>query len=76
MDRERSTHDIHEKFIQNFLFKARRKRRLRTLRCGWKENITLELKEIEYNFLNQIRLIQDRGHCRDHDNTVVNFRFL
>jgi hypothetical protein len=40
--------------------KARRKRPLRRPRCGWKENIKINIREIEWGDMDWTDLAQDR----------------
>jgi hypothetical protein len=43
-------------------------------RCRWKDNIKVDLREIEVNGSNWIRLVQDRVRWRAFVNTVMNLR--
>jgi hypothetical protein len=42
--------------------------------CRWENNITVELREIEWESLNWIHLAQDRDHWGTLLNTVMNLR--
>jgi hypothetical protein len=52
-----------------------RKRPLGRPRCRWEDNIKTDLREIEIDGANWIRLDQDRVHWRTFVNTVMNLRF-
>jgi hypothetical protein len=43
-------------------------------RCGWEDNINMDLREIGIDEENWIRLTQDRVCWRAFVNTVMNFR--
>jgi hypothetical protein len=48
------------------------KRPLERPRRRWEDNIRMDLREIEWDSMNWIRLDQDRDHCRVLVNTSVN----
>jgi hypothetical protein len=50
------------------------KRPLGRRRRRWEDNIKLDLREIEIDGANWIRLVQDRVQWRDLVNTVMNLR--
>jgi hypothetical protein len=52
------------------------KRPLGRPRCRWENNIKLDLREIEIDGTNWIRLAQDRVQWRAFVNTVMNLRVL
>jgi hypothetical protein len=51
------------------------KRPLGRPRRRWKDNIKMDLGEIEIDGANWIRLAQDRVQCRAFVNTTMNLRF-
>jgi hypothetical protein len=74
MDRSSSTHDIAEKRIQLLDGKPERKR---TRGKPWRrsvDNITNDLKEIEWEIVVWMHHIQDRDHWRALVNMVINLR--
>jgi hypothetical protein len=50
------------------------KRQLGRPRCRWRDNITLELREIGYGSMDGINLAQDRGQWWALVNIVMNLQ--
>jgi hypothetical protein len=50
------------------------KRPLGRPRRRWEDNIKIDLREIDIDGANWIRLAQDRVQCRAFVNTVINLR--
>jgi hypothetical protein len=51
------------------------KRSLGRPRCGWVDNLKIDLREIVWGGMNWINLAQDRDQWRALMNTVMNLRF-
>jgi hypothetical protein len=49
------------------------KRTLERPRRRWMDNITMYLRELEWDGMNWVDLAQDRDHLRALVNTVINF---
>jgi hypothetical protein len=63
-----------ERCLQGFGWETQSKRQLGRPRCRWEDNIKMDLREIEINGANQIRLAQDRAKWWAFVNTVMNLR--
>jgi hypothetical protein len=50
------------------------KRRLGTTRCGWEDNVKMDLKYIGWGDMDWIDLALDRDHWRTLVNTAMNLR--
>jgi hypothetical protein len=50
------------------------KRPLRRPKCGWVDNIKMELREIGWDGMDRIDLTQDREQWRALVNTLMNLR--
>jgi hypothetical protein len=50
------------------------KRPLGRPRCGWEDNIKMDLREIRINVVNLVLLAQDRIQCQVFVNTIMNLR--
>jgi hypothetical protein len=48
------------------------KRPLGSLRCGWEDNMKMDLREIGWSGMDWFDLAQDRDHWRALVNTVMN----
>jgi hypothetical protein len=55
--------------------RAEGKRPLGRPRSRWKDSIKLDIREIEIDGANWIRLAQDRVHWRAFVNMIMNIRF-
>jgi hypothetical protein len=47
----------------------------RRSRCRWKYNIRMNLREIQWKFVDWMHLTENRGQLWALANTVMNFRF-
>jgi hypothetical protein len=61
--------------IRNYGQKTLRKRPLGRYRLRWEGNIRKDLREIGWEIVDSIHLVQDRDQCWAVVNTVMNFRF-
>jgi hypothetical protein len=52
-------------------WRAQSKEILRKSRCGWKDNIKIDLREIGCEGMDWIHLAQDRDHSQALVNTVM-----
>jgi hypothetical protein len=59
---------------RTFVGKPERKRRLRTRRHKWEDNIKMNVREIGWGGMDWIDLAQDRDQWRALVNTVTNLR--
>jgi hypothetical protein len=55
-----STHERHEKCIQNFIIKHKGKGLLGSSRRRWEDTIIMDLKETGLEVLDWLHLVQDR----------------
>jgi hypothetical protein len=67
-----SAHGEDEKCIKRFGQKTEGKRPLRRPRHKWEDNIRIDLREIGWEGVDWMHLVQDRDQCRAVVNTVIN----
>jgi hypothetical protein len=67
-------HGGGEGCIQHFGWEPEGRRPLGRPRCGWEDNIKLDLRAIGFGDVDWIHLAQDRDRRRAFVNTVVNLR--
>jgi hypothetical protein len=72
MDRSCSTHGRDQKCVEIFVEKSEGKRSLGRPRHKWKNNIRMDLREIEWGVMNWIHLVQGRNQCWALVNKVMN----
>jgi len=72
MDRACSTHERNEKCIQYFCWEPEGKQPLRRPRHRWKDNIRMYLREVGWEGMGWIYLVQDRYHWQALVNKVMN----
>jgi len=66
------THGGGERYLQGFGWEARMERPLGRPRRRWEDDIRIDLREIEIDGANCIRLAQDRVQWWDFVNTMMN----
>jgi hypothetical protein len=71
-----STHWREKKFIQDFVGKSEGKRPLGRPRRRWYDNIRTDLREIGWEGVDWIHLVQDRDQWQAVVNMVMNLRVL
>jgi hypothetical protein len=69
-----SSHGADKKFIIFFVEKPEEKRTLRRPRHRWESNNRIVLREIEWEGVDWIHLVQDRDQLWAVMNTVMNLR--
>jgi hypothetical protein len=69
-----STHERYEKCVQYLVGKPEGKNPLRRARHRWKDVVRMGLREIGWEVMDWMHLIQDRDQWRALVNTVMNLR--
>jgi hypothetical protein len=69
-----STHGREAKCIRNFGRKSRTGNSTRKSRHAWKDNIRMDLREIGWERVDWMHLVQDRDQWLALVNTVTNLR--
>jgi hypothetical protein len=65
-------HGRDEKSIQYLVRKLEGKRPLRRPRCRWEDNIRMDPKDLGWEYVDWIQLVQDRDHWQALGNVVMN----
>ena len=64
---------VVDKFIRDFAGETRREEATCKTQRRWEDNVTTNLKEMEWQDVNWIQLSQDRDNWRNHMNTETSF---
>ena len=62
---------VEDKFIRGFTGETRRKKATCKTQRRWDDNVTTNLKEMEWQDVNWIHMAQDRYNQRTHTSTEI-----